>query len=73
MGDRLHVVVVGAGIGGLCLAQGLRRAGIDVSVYERGAGPGRPWEGYLIDVNPAGSRALRACLPESFGGSSWAL
>ena len=32
---RLHVVIVGGGIGGLCLAQGLRRAGVSVAVYER--------------------------------------
>lgn len=35
MTEPWHVIVVGAGIGGLCLAQGLRRAGVSVAVYER--------------------------------------
>jgi flavin-dependent dehydrogenase len=30
-----HVIIVGAGTGGLALAQGLKRAGISVAVYER--------------------------------------
>ena len=33
----VRVVVIGAGIGGLCLAQGLRAAGVEVRVYERTA------------------------------------
>jgi 2-polyprenyl-6-methoxyphenol hydroxylase-like FAD-dependent oxidoreductase len=37
--SRLEVIVVGGGIGGLCLAQGLKRAGISVSVHERDRAP----------------------------------
>jgi len=35
----LHVIVIGGGIGGLCLAQGLKRAGMSVAVYERDRTP----------------------------------
>jgi prephenate dehydrogenase len=31
----MRILVVGAGIGGLCLAQGLRKAGIDVQIFEK--------------------------------------
>lgn len=29
-----HVLIAGGGIGGLCLAQGLRKAGVSCAVYE---------------------------------------
>ncbi|QGN48489.1 FAD-dependent oxidoreductase [Micromonospora sp. WMMD558] len=58
-----HVLVVGAGTGGLCLAQGLRRAGISVSVHERYRTRGEGLLGYRVGIGPTGSRALRECLP----------
>lgn len=64
MTDGPRVAVIGGGIGGLCLAQGLRRAGVDVAVYERDRDPADRWEGYRIHVDPAGARSLRACLPD---------
>ncbi|MGH3779082.1 MAG: FAD-dependent oxidoreductase, partial [Pseudonocardiaceae bacterium] len=63
MTQSLHVIVIGGGIGGLCLAQGLRRAGVSVAVYERDRSRTDRLEGYRIHINPAGSRALNACLP----------
>jgi 2-polyprenyl-6-methoxyphenol hydroxylase-like FAD-dependent oxidoreductase len=57
------VVIIGAGIGGLCLAQGLRKAGVPVQVYERDERPGSRWEGYRIAINADGAAALEACLP----------
>jgi 2-polyprenyl-6-methoxyphenol hydroxylase-like FAD-dependent oxidoreductase len=60
--DGMRVVVIGAGPGGLTLAHGLRRAGIDVAVYERDAGSGRP-QGVSLHVDERGASALRACLP----------
>lgn len=58
----MRVVVIGAGLGGLTLAHGLRREGIDVVVYERDAESGRP-QGVSLHVDERGASALRACLP----------
>jgi 2-polyprenyl-6-methoxyphenol hydroxylase-like FAD-dependent oxidoreductase len=58
-----QIVVIGGGIGGLCLAQGLKKAGISVTVYERDRSPIDRLQGYRVHINPAGSRALHACLP----------
>ncbi|SCL35260.1 2-polyprenyl-6-methoxyphenol hydroxylase [Micromonospora nigra] len=62
-GERPHVLIVGAGTGGLCLAQGLRRAGISVAVYERYRTRADGLLGYRVGIGPTGSRALRDCLP----------
>ncbi|MEV6639092.1 NAD(P)/FAD-dependent oxidoreductase [Amycolatopsis sp. NPDC051371] len=58
----MRVVVIGAGLGGLTLAHGLRRAGIDVAVYERDGARGRP-QGVSLHIDDRGTAALRACLP----------
>lgn len=60
----LEVLVVGGGIGGLCLAQGLIKAGVTVRVYERDGAAGTRLDRYRLHISPAGSRALRACLPQ---------
>ena len=57
-----RVMIIGGGIGGLCLAQGLRNAGIDVTVYERSLTRTDWLQGYRIHINPHGSRALHDCL-----------
>ncbi|QMU78160.1 FAD-dependent monooxygenase [Streptacidiphilus sp. PB12-B1b] len=59
----LRVLVVGGGIGGLCLAQGLRQAGVDVAVFERDASADGRRQGYRLRISPEGERGLRACLP----------
>jgi len=59
----VQVLIAGGGIGGLCLAQGLHRAGVDVTVFERAASPEAFREGYRIHIDPDGSRALHDCLP----------
>lgn len=61
--DALRVLVAGGGIGGLCLAQALRRTGISVAVYERDSAPDEKLDRYRLHINPAGSRSLHACLP----------
>jgi 2-polyprenyl-6-methoxyphenol hydroxylase-like FAD-dependent oxidoreductase len=59
----MHVVVIGAGIGGLCLAQGLRRAGVSVAVYERDRESTARVQGYRVHIDPMGSKALNHELP----------
>jgi 2-polyprenyl-6-methoxyphenol hydroxylase-like FAD-dependent oxidoreductase len=59
----VRVLVIGGGIGGLCLAHGLRATGADVRVYERGHTRDDWLQGYRIHISPAGSAALHACLP----------
>ncbi|MFB4273749.1 MULTISPECIES: FAD-dependent oxidoreductase [unclassified Nonomuraea] len=60
---RLNVAVIGGGIGGLCLAQGLRRAGVQVTVYERDRTADSRLQGFRLNIDSAGSLALHACLP----------
>lgn len=59
----LRVIVVGAGTGGLCLAHGLKKAGIPVAVYERDRTRTDGLHGYRVGIDPDGSRALHECLP----------
>ena len=60
---NFSVAVIGGGIGGLALAHGLRRAGIEVEVYERTHERTDWLQGYRIHINPAGAGALHHCLP----------
>lgn len=59
----LNVIIVGAGLGGLTLAQGLHAAGVDVAVYEKDPHPYARGQGYRIHLDPEADRLLRACLP----------
>jgi 2-polyprenyl-6-methoxyphenol hydroxylase-like FAD-dependent oxidoreductase len=60
----MRVSVIGAGLGGLCLAQGLRGAGIGVEVYERDPAIIARFQGYRLVLSPVGYEALRGCLPQ---------
>ncbi|OXM62262.1 MULTISPECIES: FAD-dependent oxidoreductase [Amycolatopsis] len=59
----LRVVVIGGGVGGLCLAQGLRKSGVHVEVYERDPAVRGRNQGYRLHISPEGEDALRECLP----------
>lgn len=59
-----RVTIVGAGLGGLTLAHGLRHRGFDVAVYERDPHPGARPQGYRIQLDEPGLSGLRRCLPE---------
>ena len=63
----LRVAVAGGGLGGLCLAQGLLKAGVDVTVYERDERLTARRQGYRLHVDARAGLALEQCLPpESF-------
>jgi 2-polyprenyl-6-methoxyphenol hydroxylase-like FAD-dependent oxidoreductase len=63
----MKVIVIGGGTGGMCLAHGLRRAGIGVAVHERDRTRTSGLHGYRVGISPNGARALQACLdPELF-------
>lgn len=61
--SSFHAVIIGGGIGGLCLAQGLKKAGVGVSIFERDRSPTARLQGYRIHISPRGARALQECLP----------
>ncbi|MEU4195393.1 FAD-dependent monooxygenase [Kribbella sp. NPDC026611] len=61
----MRVGIIGGGVGGLCLAQGLTKAGIDVTVYERDHTPESRLQGFRLNIEPVGSTALHACLPDT--------
>jgi 2-polyprenyl-6-methoxyphenol hydroxylase-like FAD-dependent oxidoreductase len=64
MGDvSMHVMIIGAGTGGLALAHGLKQAGVGVAVYERHRTPREDQGGYRVGISPAGSRALKSLVP----------
>ncbi len=63
----MRIAVVGGGIGGLCLVHGLRKAGVDVAVYERDLSRTDRLQGYRVHISPHGAAALRECLP----AASW--
>jgi salicylate hydroxylase len=64
-GNRLKIMIVGAGTGGLCLAQGLNADGIAVEVFERDYSPTDRLQGYRLSIDANGSHALKSCLPQT--------
>ncbi|MFC4589917.1 FAD-dependent oxidoreductase [Sphaerisporangium corydalis] len=56
------MIVIGAGLGGLALANGLRRAGIGVAVYERDPSPLIRRQGYRLHLSDVGIDALTSVM-----------
>jgi 2-polyprenyl-6-methoxyphenol hydroxylase-like FAD-dependent oxidoreductase len=68
---RPKIVIIGAGLGGLALAQGLAKAGFHATVFERDESPVSRPQGYRISIRSLGMRALSALLtPEKMAGLS---
>jgi 2-polyprenyl-6-methoxyphenol hydroxylase-like FAD-dependent oxidoreductase len=61
----MHVIIIGGGLGGLSLAQGLKKEGISFSIFERDPSKNYRRQGYRLRINPDGSAALKANLPEN--------
>ncbi|VUC31010.1 unnamed protein product [Clonostachys rosea] len=61
----MRILIIGGGIGGLTLAHGLLKAGIDVQVVERQVERSENLAGYGLHIDKNGRHALRSCLPLS--------
>src|SRR6188768_2642964 len=57
--------IIGGGLGGLALAQGLARSGVPCRVYERDDGPNSRTQGYRISLDALGRSALEQVLPRA--------
>jgi 2-polyprenyl-6-methoxyphenol hydroxylase-like FAD-dependent oxidoreductase len=60
---KLKVLIAGAGLGGLCLAQALRRQDVEVQVFERDKSPWDRPQGYRLHIDTDGVTALYQSLP----------
>ena len=63
MPEPFRILIIGGGIGGLTLAQGLKQAGVSAAVYERDRTLTDRLQGYRVHISPTGSLALHECLP----------
>jgi len=60
----MTIIIIGAGIGGLCLAQMLKMNGVNVQVFERDATAFDRPQGYRLHLDADGISAIRESLPE---------
>ena len=57
-----RMLIIGAGLGGLALAQGLVKAGFQTTVFERDESPTSRTQGYRISIRTLGMKALATIL-----------
>ncbi|WP_294276492.1 NAD(P)-binding protein [uncultured Chryseobacterium sp.] len=60
-----RIAIIGAGLGGLCLAQGLKKNGLNATVFEKDASLNARTQGYRIRINEPGRKSLEKCLPQN--------
>ena len=65
MARQLRIGIIGGGPGGLALAQGLRKAGLDPVVFEKNRARSDYVQGFRLRVRRRGLSALEALLPEA--------
>ena len=66
--SKLKVLIAGAGLGGLCLAQSLRRLDIEVEIFERDKSPWDRPQGYRLHLDSDGINAIHQSLPPDLYG-----
>ena len=60
----IKVLVIGSGLGGLCLAQSLRQQpGVQLAIFERDKSPWERPQGYRLHIDSDGVVALHRALP----------
>ena len=59
---QIKVLIIGAGLGGLCLAQALRSANVDLEIFERDASPWDRPQGYRLHLDADALNALHEVL-----------
>ncbi|CAD6574372.1 MAG: hypothetical protein TREMPRED_001100 [Tremellales sp. Tagirdzhanova-0007] len=67
----LPVLIIGAGISGLLLAQGLKKHSIPFHIYEKDEALDARPQGYRIRLNLVGLHALRDALPKDVNDEVW--
>lgn len=65
MDSSSRVLIIGGGIGGLALAQGLKKSGVPFHVFEQDPTPDFRPQGYRLKLNSDGSKALNDVLNDT--------